>query len=137
MIVAGGSPVTFIFTDPGSVETGVAKKQDIEGCTVASLQGAYGFVLSGISLPLGPVASVGIFAADGAGGVSGHSTNSENGMITRDTFTGTYTMDSDCTGSFTFAEGDTSDFVIVAAGTEINVIDTKPGNVETAVGKKQ
>jgi hypothetical protein len=48
---------------------------------------------------IGPVAAVGIFTADASGNLSGSQTRSLAGAIADETFTGTYVVNSDCTGT--------------------------------------
>src|SRR5215469_17910699 len=78
------------------------------GCTDATLTGNYAFNLSGfgtrpVDQPKGnevPLAAIGIFAFDGAGNHSTSFTSVQNGVIsTGNTASGTYSVNSDCTGS--------------------------------------
>jgi len=72
-------------------------------CTQASLEGSWGFTLSGTLIPSAgvrlPVAAVGTFAIDSSGSVSGGDTTSVDGTIFPETFTGTATVNPHCTGS--------------------------------------
>ena len=73
-------------------------------CTTASLQGSYAFRVDGVnvsnaSLPMGPFAAVGRNTYDGKGRMKGQIVVSANGMIIPTTYTGTYTVNSDCTGA--------------------------------------
>ena len=113
-----------------------AKASDHHECSNASLQGAYGFRQNGTIFAEGLVGGVGIFVFDGNGNLSlsGTFVNQTLGVHHVDA-TGTYTVNSDCTGS---AEaGGTVDFVIVAGGNEVFVIATRPDRVVTWVIKKQ
>ncbi len=68
-------------------------------CSLASVAGKWGFTTSGTVVGIGPRASVGIFTLDGAGNLlKGKATASLNGAVTEETFSGTYTMNPDCTG---------------------------------------
>lgn len=68
-------------------------------CSNSSLDGTYGFSARESSTPL---ASIGTFTADGAGNItSGQVTQSNNGTISSVTFSGTYTISNDCTGTIT------------------------------------
>ena len=75
-----------------------------------------------------PFAAVGRLLADGQGNVSGVETNSSNGRIFQRTYTGTYQVNADCTGSQVsvdnFGKTVKCNFVIVAGGVEIRVIET-------------
>jgi hypothetical protein len=67
-----------------------------------------------------------LFKLDGRGNFSGTSTESVNGAIDRPTFTGTYTVKPDCTGSalLTFNDGGTAplDFIIEDDGKQVAII---------------
>jgi hypothetical protein len=110
-------------------------------CKVGSLKGTYGYTVTGTNVGSGPVATVGIFATDGAGTLSGSETDSSNGVVAKRTVTGTYAVNGDCTGSTTFTDnfGRTThlDFVIDQKGTEICFIETDPGTVTTGIARKQ
>lgn len=88
-----------------------AKAQD-KGCSNASLIGTFAFTstgsivkppaVAGQGAPLGPEAEVGTQTFDGKGGTTGAATLvSGDGTVTSITFTGTYTVNPDCTGDFT------------------------------------
>ena len=71
--------------------------------------------------------------ADGQGGVSGAETASSNGEIFQRTYTGTYKVNPDCTGSEVsidnFGKTVKCDFVIVTGGKEVQVIETDRNTV--------
>lgn len=75
-----------------------------ERCTNASLLGSYAFIVDGtnvsVSLPggPGPFAAVGKNTYNGRGQLRGAIVVSSNGEIVPATFTGTYKVNSDCTG---------------------------------------
>src|SRR2546425_11483471 len=71
---------------------------DEETCTLASLEGGWGFALSGTLLAV-PAAATGVLTVDEEGNFSGHDTLSANGTILSETFTGTVTVNPDCTTS--------------------------------------
>jgi hypothetical protein len=110
-------------------------------CSTASLRGTFGFTATGTVDGIGPVARVGWETFDGNGNASGAATTSVNGTIYDSTFTATYTVSPNCTG--TFAEQDSAigpvndDIVIVDAGQEIRAISADPGATVTAVWKRQ
>jgi hypothetical protein len=75
-----------------------AARADNQHCSRLSVAGAWAFTTNG-SIPLiGPVAAVGMYTADGSGKLVGTQTRSLNGDVGDETFTGTYTVDSNCTG---------------------------------------
>jgi hypothetical protein len=130
-----------------------AQADEHRGCSVASLQGSFGFTSSGtLNAPpppnAGPLGEIGRQAFDGQGNTDGTATLSTNGNIHRLTWQGTYAVNPDCTGSMTLfiaPSGATVnlDFVIDDDETEVRAITTGPtgigvpGNVETRVYKKQ
>jgi hypothetical protein len=112
------------------------------GCSVATLNGNYGFKTTGFVKTEVPVAVVGLNTFDGAGNISATATLVNRGAIfTGVTTSGTYTVNSDCTGSITFtagvASGETQNIVIVSGGTEIFGIDAVPSVTATFDAKKQ
>jgi len=73
-------------------------------CSFGSSAGGYGFTLSGVViLPTGavPIAAVGRANLDAAGNVSGTESRSVGGGFADETFTGTYSVNADCTGTTT------------------------------------
>jgi hypothetical protein len=71
-------------------------------CSLRGVAGTFGYVTSGTRIGVGPVAGAGILTFDGDGNVvDGKQTVSFNGTIATETYSGTYTVAEDCTGSFT------------------------------------
>jgi hypothetical protein len=69
-------------------------------CTMASAAGSWGFTDNGTVLGIGPRTAVGIFTLDRHGNLTnGVATSSLNGMVAAETFSGTYTINPDCTGT--------------------------------------
>ena len=78
-------------------------------CSLTDSAGKYGFTLKGaVILGTGPVpiAAVGRAALDATGNVNGAESRSVGGGFADETFTGTYTVNPDCTGttSLNFSE---------------------------------
>jgi hypothetical protein len=120
------------------------------GCSVATLNGNYGFKNTGFTTPSHsvtgteiPVAVLGLDMFDGAGNISvTNGTLAVKGKIfTGGTTSGTYTVNPDCTGSITYtagvAAGETQNMVIVNGGTEIFGIDAVPSTTVTFEAKKE
>lgn len=81
-------------------------------CSMARSAGNYGFTDSGTVIGIGPRTAIGVFTLDGSGNVqNGIATSSLNGSVAQETFSGTYTVNPDCTG--------TINVKIYAAGTEL------------------
>lgn len=133
-IVDGGSEMRFTGTDPGFVYTGEATAILSSACSNASLSGPYGFSLNGSDLS-GSVASpftiIGVSTYDGAGGFHEVGTTNAGGTVTQDTWTGTYSVNPDCTVTLT-GVSDTSGAtwhdadIIVEGGQELLAIGTDP-----------
>jgi hypothetical protein len=86
-------------------------------CNDASLRGSYAFRVEGTGGGdfTGPFAAVGKNTYDGKGGMSGEIVVSTNGAIIPSDYTGTYSVDSSCTGTktATLGNGLTVDFYFV------------------------
>jgi hypothetical protein len=142
VIVAGGEELRNIRTDPGQVLTFNLKKLHLQNCSVSDWVGSFGYSGDGklIQDPILSIGFVGRLTADGSGGFVGGDTISRNGEILHRTYTATYTVNPDCTGSY---EADTTfgvvhaDFVIVGNGDELRNIRTDEGQVLTFQLKKQ
>ena len=77
----------------------VAPASDARNCSTASVAGKFGFTTTGTIPALGPVAATGVFTQDRSGNITGTQTRSLNGDIADETFTGTATVNPDCTGT--------------------------------------
>ena len=143
-IVVGGIVASLLFV--GTVRRAgrlgiVPKVHAQEGCSVASLQGAYGFYRTGTT-PVGPLAAAGIATFDGAGVTTARQTIRKNGVTTSDLFTdpalvSTYEVDPDCAGRGFLPDGSVFvHFVVVDGGKEIFNISLRPGNSVIGVFRK-
>jgi hypothetical protein len=93
-----------------------ARAQDEVGCSNASVAGKWGFTTNGTVVGIGPRDSIGILTLDGAGNLlKGKATSSLNGTVTDETFSGTYTVNPDCTGKLAIQIFDLSGNKILAA----------------------
>ena len=123
-----------------------------QACTTTILQGGYGAGTTGLINTSGnpndirirtfaPFAEAVYFLFDGHGNLSGTSTADFAGSVFPVTFTGTYTVNSNCTGSLTVDAGASGivhrDLVIVDAGKEVEFVSTDPGVVIAGYMKKQ
>jgi hypothetical protein len=116
-----------------------------KGCSNYLLRGTYSQIGSGvITAPpdqAGPFANVGTLVFDGSGGLTGTLVVSSNGSSSPATETGTYTVNSDCTGTYTvqiapFGITSQAFFAIDSNGDELEIIVTDPGSVIICVAKK-
>jgi hypothetical protein len=120
-----------------------------------TLSGNYRFVATGIGCttnaqqphpcPVFPLASLGVVAFDGTGNLSGSDVHNVTGLSCSRTFTGTYTVGSDCRGTLTqiyalptCGPASTSgDIVVAPDGSEILFMLPDTAEVLTADFKKQ
>ena len=116
------------------------------GCGLASLSGTYGFNFAGVYFDSSGNtvydSSAGLWTLDGQGNVTGKETDSFDGQIFRaDTYTGTYTVNSDCTGSLTTnsqAVGPANyDFTLTNGHNQILLVENDSGTNITGQATKQ
>jgi hypothetical protein len=143
------SATLVVLTTTSKLKHGIPTVHAQGGCSVATLTGNYGFTSSGFTTPNHsvkgtevPFAVVGAGSFDGAGNFSITYTLAIRGGISQGLATsGTYTVNSDCTGSATFtagaASGITENMAIVSGGAEIFQIVTTPSFTGTFDVKKQ
>lgn len=147
LALAVSATLVFVVT---SWKHGVMPVQAQSGCSVATLTGTYSFTDQGFVTPghsttgatVFPFTALGVEAFDGAGNVSVNYTLVENGKVfTGLTGSGTYTVNSDCTGSVSFTTGDaaglTFNIAIIGGGTESFGIHTSSGITGALDAKKQ
>ena len=117
---------------------GVAKYRYLHACSARTLNGTYALTFSGFTtrgpVPAAinnftPVAGGGLVTFDGNGNVSASETVSVGGLISPVNVPGTYTVNSDCTGTFITTPNAQLNLVILRNGKEIQAVNTVPGNV--------
>jgi hypothetical protein len=114
-------------------------------CSWARVAGSFGYTTSGfVATPSGtfvPVAIAGRIVFDAHGNVTGTQTRSLAGSALDETYTGTYTVNPDCTGSFTVTVSpDTRTSIVNVVWTEnansASAVFTNPGFVLTATARR-
>jgi hypothetical protein len=123
----------------------VARAQSEPACNNNSVYGSFGLRLTRISLSPARYVFIGRLVADGKGTLRGDGTESNDGLIARPTFTGSYSISTDCTGSATlsFSSGATISFAfgVEASGDQIDWMQTGPAgstsDIEIGKSKKQ
>ncbi len=138
-VVAVAAMIGLGATYPGGTLHKVhAQEVDLRGCSAATLNGTYALTFSGFStrgpVPAAinnftPVAGGGLVTFDGNGNLSASETVSVGGLISPVNVPGTYTVDSDCTGTFITTPNAHLNLVILRNGKEILAVNTVPGNV--------
>jgi hypothetical protein len=131
---------TFILAQPAVVKA--------QSCTNETLNGSYGFLAQAFFLahqatPVGSAyagASTGIVTFDGKGNSSGSETGNASGYIYHRTFTGTYSVNPDCTATATInlpnGETATGTYTIVDGGNELELLNLGDSIVESGRFRK-
>jgi hypothetical protein len=105
-------------------------QQAFPPCSNTNLSGGYGFIVNGTTPRSGPYSYVGRFVADGKGGLTGRGAQAVNGLISRPTFTGTYTVKADCTGvaklKFDYGGEANLELIIVDDGKTVDIMVADP-----------
>lgn len=134
--------VALVLLTFGALGSGYAQT-DSQACNNKLVAGNYGFAVQGTKLagmgPVGPQVGVAMTHFDGKGGLTQIDTVTIDGEVVAD-FThtpanGTYTVNSDCTGTFTidFTDGRppvVANFVVVAGGDEIDTVVISAGGAQ-------
>ncbi|MGA3093380.1 MAG: hypothetical protein ABSD75_32710 [Terriglobales bacterium] len=81
----------------------VAARPASAACSNAPFTGVFGYFHGRLAGPGVPHGVVGQITSDGKGNLTGLFTDSSNGTLSTGTFTGTYSISSNCTGSLTFS----------------------------------
>ena len=90
-------------------------------CSNHTLSGSYGSTLTGTVNNL-PFAAVNLVSSDGDGNTNGSGTIVYNGTVIPSAFTATYTINSDCSGSFVSSAGISESIVISRDGSLVHII---------------
>jgi hypothetical protein len=114
-------------------------------CSLASVAGSYGYTTSGfVAIGPGtfvPVAAAGRITFDGNGHVNGTQTRVVAGSSLDETYSGTYSVNPNCTGSFTvLVEPDTRTSTVDLVWTDntngASAVFTTPGFILTATARR-
>jgi hypothetical protein len=120
------------------------------GCTVGSLYGAFadkdtGVIIPGPNAAPLPFAGVNLITFDGSGNMTATGFGNVGGTGAAQTEAGTYTVNPDCTGTYTVTVNPGTPgaflahafFVIDDSLNELQIIVTDPGAVITCVARRQ
>jgi hypothetical protein len=123
----------------------VARAQS--GCVISSLKGSYSLAVSGFFYDTdgvqGVYSSAGLVVADGAGGVTGTDTVNIDGTPTRGRqFTGTYTVNPDCTGTMNLKDSTGNaitnmDMAVANGGKDVALVDYDTNLILNGAAKLQ
>ena len=141
VIVSGGAEIDFVDTDPGQTSLGYALAQGNATCTDLGVKANYGFQDTGLVVGSGPIALTGRLTLDGNGGAKGSQSGTQAGaVVTNVPLSGSYSVNSDCTGSATLTpQGGVAtnfNFVLVNGGKTVLAIDTDATTVITGTLKR-
>jgi len=148
VVSPNGNSATWIRTDTGTVvsgtETRLRNREEAEMAAAAvplasngqcprgnaTKHGTYLVSGTGTIVGVGPVSALGEITYDGQGHSTATVTLSVNGTIHSGvTVTGTYTVNSDCTGSHSESDGSHYDFVVTPNGSTASWIEVDSGTV--------
>ena len=106
-------------------------------CSEATLDGTYLFAAEGVEIKGDqqlPFSYAGYEVFDGNGKINQVFSANLNGkkVIRNETLSGTYTVEADCTGTATYADGTRFDQFIAPDGSELTFVQTHPKRLVTA-----
>jgi hypothetical protein len=131
----GNKGAFLIQTDANHTESSIAVQQGSATCTNLGVKHAYSLQATGIFTGTGQIAAEGRLVLNGTGSLTGTTTFSLNGSIATLPVTGTYQINSDCTGKATFTPKGQSainiSVVLVNGGKEIMFIETDANTIVT------
>jgi hypothetical protein len=131
-----------------STITPVAKAQDVTAddnpfdraktrqCIASALAGRFSYVFEGSIVGVGENRAVGVIDIRPDGTLSAADTASFAGRVTKRTFTGTYTLNPDCTGSAVFTTGTGGDLVVDDNGNGFKLMINTQGTNITGIGRR-
>jgi hypothetical protein len=131
LVVVGAAALT-------TVGAGYAKDEDASRakCSEATLKGTYLFAADGVEIKGNdqlPASYAGYEVFDGNGKVNQVFSANVNGKVTRnETISGTYTVEADCTGTATYADGTRFDQFVAPDGSQLTFVQTHPKRFVTA-----
>jgi hypothetical protein len=147
LVISGLAAFTLAF---GCTQASADDRAESPKCDNDTLKGPYGFTLTGWRIHVPDTntrsarAGVGRAVFDGRGNVSGSETKSHDGIITLLTFTGSYQVNTDCTGTAHLVTTDTGEdhnrnfnFTIIESGEQVMAIQTDAGRATTVIATKQ
>ena len=139
-VVSSGKQFEISRTDAGTSQYGYALAQGTAICTNAGIKNTFGFRGGGFTSSLAPYAFNGQVKLNGLGGVTGTESASFGGTIDSFSLTGSYSVNSNCTGTATFNGGTGNvahtSFVIVNGGQSAMQIQTDAGLIVTIFVQK-
>jgi len=146
-IVDGGAEFGFVQTDAGIVTAAFERRRTASQarCSLATLRGNYvyagdGFnVVGGGSTERTPFATAGREVYSGDGTITGIDTTSTNGVAVRSTYTATYTVDADCSGTYAYDNDPANPYELFtdASGAEFAYVATGANRVAAGYERRR
>lgn len=140
LVVVGAAALSLAPVGAGYAKDGNASSR--AKCSKATLDGTYLFAQNGVEIKgdeQRPFALAGFDVFDGNGEVKGVASGNFNGEVFRnDRFTGTYTVNANCTGTVTFRDGDAihGDIFIAPDGSKFAFVRTDPEFVGASIDEQ-
>lgn len=112
-------------------------------CSDANVTGKYGYLVYGFDSSGNPIASLGYMKANGKGTFSGTESVADDGEVEQNiSVSGTYSINSDCTGSGTIKlkggkKSNTFALVVVSGGKTLQILSTDTGSVQGGEAEAQ
>jgi hypothetical protein len=125
----------------GDAQAPALERNKADQFSLATMKGSHGFVYNGTIAGSGPIASAGPIVFDGRGQLSANYNVTINGILFQGSFSGTYTVNANGTGTVTLnlprlGIQSHGSFVIVNHGDETFFTSTDPGQTVTGFTKK-
>ncbi len=143
----GGAEFGFVQTDANVVTAAFERRRTSsdQACSQATLKGNYvyagdGFVVAGGgSTQRSPFATAGREVYGGDGTISGKDTTSTNGVVTRSTYTATYSVRADCTATYTYDNDPDNPYELFLdpSGEEFAYVATAPTRVAAGYERRR
>ena len=110
-----------------------AAQADESSCSLSRAAATWTFTDSGTVIGVGPRVAFGKFTLNASGKLeNGVATSSLNGVIADETFYGTYTVNSDCSGVLGSGSGLQFDILVVRDGSSFLIIEKNPPGAPVA-----
>jgi hypothetical protein len=131
--VVAASACTLGLAGPAALAPPARAAATPPACSLATLRGTYLYAGNGSDVSgatVTPTAFAGSEVYSGTGRVSGSSTDSTGGKIRpRSAYTGTYTLNENCTGTLTVGTTLTFDIYVAPSGDRFTYVQTNAGSV--------
>jgi hypothetical protein len=139
-VVSTGKQIEMVDSDNGTTESGYALAQGVSACNATTIKGVFGYQAIGFTSSGVPIAFSGQAKLDGISTLTATQVESIGGAVVSGPVSGTYVVNSDCTGSHSvvFNGGQAhANWVIVSGGKTTLQVQTDAGVIVTTTAAKQ